>query len=121
MDHLAWIAVDPSRPEEPALGTVRCVRSRAEPRVAEVAIFVVDELQGRGLGSLLFEVLAAAAMAAGIEVFRAAVLRENSEVVHALQELGVRGAIEDGILHVDVPVADALGLARSWNDAHPAA
>ncbi len=117
--HIAWVAVEPT-PEERLLGVARCVRVAGEPLVAEVALVVADELQNHGLGSLLFEVLAREAARHGIATLRASVLRENTTVVHALQELGLRGAVEDGLLHVDVPLEEAAALAKAWNDARPA-
>jgi GNAT superfamily N-acetyltransferase len=111
--HLAWIAVDPVAKGEPALGVVRCVRLEKEPRIAEVAVVVADDLQNRGLGSLLLEVLAGEAAKRGIETFRASVLHENTGVVHALQELGVRGHVERGLLHVDMAVEDVAKAARA--------
>jgi GNAT superfamily N-acetyltransferase len=116
-NHLAWIALDPSSPGEPALGVARCVRVGEEPSVAEVAVAVADELQNRGLGSLLLELLAGSAREHGITTFRADVLRENLTVVHALQELGAAGKLEDGLLHVDMPVDEVLELARQWRFA----
>ncbi len=117
VDHLAWIAIDPATPEGRALGVARCVRDRADPSVAEVAVFVADEVAGRGLGSLLLHVLAESAAARGVATLRAAVLRDNANVVHALQELGVYGAVAGGVLHVDVPLSEARRLAASWIDA----
>jgi GNAT superfamily N-acetyltransferase len=118
-DHIAWIALDPSRAEEPLIGVVRCVRIADEPTVAEVAVVVGDAYQNRGLGSLLLAVLAEKAAARGVATFRATVLRENATVVHALQEIGARGTVEEGLLHVDVPVAEVEALARTWSGPEP--
>jgi GNAT superfamily N-acetyltransferase len=114
VNHMAWIAVDPSVPGEPALGVARCVRVAGEPDVAEVAIVVGDPFQNRGLGSLLFELLAGSAKEHGIATFRASVLRENTKIVHALQELGASGAVDEGLLHVDMPVDEVRELARQY-------
>lgn len=59
------------------VGVARFVRLRDRPDVAEAAVAVVDELQGRGLGSLLLAALMTAARRRGIAHFRAEVLPEN--------------------------------------------
>jgi hypothetical protein len=81
--------------------------------VAEVAVAVADAYQDRGVGSLLLELLATSALAQKITAFRAVVLRENSVVLHALQEVGVRGQMEDGAVHVEVPVEEVRALAHA--------
>ncbi len=55
---------------------------------AEVAIAVVDDLQGRGLGSELLLRLAAMARASGITEFMLMVLPENQSMLRLLQRLG---------------------------------
>jgi RimJ/RimL family protein N-acetyltransferase len=103
-DHLAWIAVDPDAPGEPALGVARYVRSGSDSTVAEIAAVVGDEVQGRGLGSLLLSLLAESAREHGIRTFHAVVLEENRGVRRLLERLGARGRLEQGVLEADVPV-----------------
>ena len=55
---------------------------------AEVAFLVEDSQQGRGLGSILLEHLAAAAQERGIRRFTAAVLAENTEMLRVFVEAG---------------------------------
>jgi GNAT superfamily N-acetyltransferase len=50
-DHEAIIAIEPSSGE--VLGVARYVRSKADAEVAEVAVTVADDWQGRGLGRAL--------------------------------------------------------------------
>jgi GNAT superfamily N-acetyltransferase len=113
VNHIAWLATDPDAPGEPALGVARCLRSAEDPTVAEVAVAVADDFQSRGLGALLLETLARSAAEQGIATFRANVLRENDRVVHALAELGARGELEAGVLHVAMSVADVEAAARA--------
>lgn len=74
LDHFAWgvALADGSR----GVATARYVRER-DRAAAEVAFLVIDEYQGRGIGTLLLGALAAAAGNAGIARFTAEVLSEN--------------------------------------------
>ena len=105
VDHLAWVAFDPRQPDEPGLGVARCVRLADEPQVAEVAVTVVDEHQGRGLGTLLLGVLGAAAAAQGIRAFRGFVLASNHDMLEILTQLGAQvGEREGAASWFEVPV-----------------
>ena len=68
------------REEDRGLGIARFVRSRDEPDVAEAAVVVVDDMQGRGIGHLLLERLVAAAVERGVRRFRSQVLARNSRM-----------------------------------------
>ena len=63
--------------EGPGVGVARFLRLPDEPRTAEPAITVVDEMQGQGVGRFLFERLAVAAYERGILRFRCFILSEN--------------------------------------------
>jgi hypothetical protein len=85
----------------------RCARLPGESDVAEVAVTVVDEYQGRGLGRLLFTLLAASTRGAGIERFRAYVLPDNARVRAAADRLGARATLESpGLLRYEVSLRD---------------
>ena len=71
-DHEAIIALDEATGE--GLGVARYVRSTKRPDVAEVAVTVIDDWQGRGLGTLLLEALSARAREEGIKRFTALML-----------------------------------------------
>lgn len=75
---------------------------RVTPDEAEVAFNVADALQGRGLGSVLLEHLAAAARERGVRRFVADVLPGNARMIHVFRDAGydVRQAYEDGVLSV---------------------
>ena len=55
---------------------------------AEVAFVVADEHQGRGIGSVLLEHLAAAAREVGLKRFHAVVLAENSAMIRVFRDAG---------------------------------
>jgi GNAT superfamily N-acetyltransferase len=54
-DHEAMIAIDPATAD--GLGISRFVRDAERPRTAEAAVTVIDEWQGRGLGTALLTAL----------------------------------------------------------------
>ena len=72
---------------------------------AEVAFAVADAHQGRGLGTLLLEHLAAIARISGISEFEADVLGENNRMLQVFEESGfhIQRSIEAGVFHVAFP------------------
>ncbi|WP_315096161.1 GNAT family N-acetyltransferase, partial [uncultured Cellulomonas sp.] len=69
---------------------------------AEVAFNIADAHQGRGLGSVLLEHLAAAARERGVRRFVAEVLPQNGRMISVFKDAGyeVRQRTEDGIVAV---------------------
>jgi GNAT superfamily N-acetyltransferase len=67
--------------DEPAgpigAGVMRWVRTDADPVVADLAITVIDDYQGRGLGGLLLDVAVLDGLAHGLDRFEGLVLGEN--------------------------------------------
>ena len=89
---------------------------------AEVAFVVQDEHQGRGLGSILLEHLAAAARERGLRRFVAEVLAENSQMVRIFRDAGyqIRRAMEEGVVHLEFdidPTEDSVAVARAREQA----
>ncbi len=71
-----------------------------DPHEAEVAFNVSDHHQGRGVGSILLEHLAAAARENGIRRFSAEVLPENRKMITVFAEAGyeVERHFDDGVV-----------------------
>ena len=88
IDHLAWGAVDLSTRPHPAAGVARCIRLQDEPGCAEVAVTIVDAYQGRGLGTLLVNVLAKAARRQGIRRFVAEAASDNAAALGLARHIG---------------------------------
>jgi GNAT superfamily N-acetyltransferase len=104
-DHVALGAIDPEHPERPGMGVARYIRLKESPKVAELAVAVADEYQGRGLGTILLAVLVHIARARGVEVFRNYVLEQNDEMLEMLDQLGAtRRSIGGGMYEVDMPI-----------------
>jgi GNAT superfamily N-acetyltransferase len=108
-DHEAIVALDEATGE--GLGVARYVRSRARPDVAEVAVTVIDEWQGRGLGTLLMEVLSARAREEAIGSFTALMLATNVEMMDMLKRLDTVRIVdrEPGTVEIEMAVP-AIGL-----------
>ncbi|RJK96275.1 GNAT family N-acetyltransferase [Vallicoccus soli] len=75
---------------------------RTGPDEAEVAFNISDAHQGRGLGSVMLEHIAAAARERGVRRFVAEVLPTNRRMIRVFQDAGyeVRSAFDDGIVHL---------------------
>ncbi|MBD2765546.1 GNAT family N-acetyltransferase [Kocuria sp. cx-455] len=91
---------------------------RTSERAAEVAFMISDHHQGRGIGSILLEHLAAAARENGIDRFTAEVLPENRKMLHVFVEAGydVSRQFEDGVVVVDFdidPTEKSLAVMES--------
>jgi len=109
-DHEAMIPLD-ERCEE-GLGVARYVRDPDRPDTAEVAVTVIDDWQGRGLGTLLLEVISARARQEGIDKFTTLMLAENQEMRDLLEELGPVRVIDRALGTVEVEVAvPVVGLS----------
>lgn len=98
-DHEAVVALDPDT--RTGIGVARFVRLRGRPDAAEVAVTVVDAWQGRGVGTLLLDRLAARAREEGIARFWALLLADNDDMLDLLARLGpvrvldhARGTVE---------------------------
>jgi GNAT superfamily N-acetyltransferase len=85
-DHEALVAIDPETGH--GVGVARFVRSRTEPSVAELAVAVVDDWQGQGVGSRLVRALADRARAEAINSFSALVHADNELMLKLLRDLG---------------------------------
>jgi len=114
VDHVAIVATVDSHDlkREFLLGISRFVRLPDEPEVAEAAVTVIDDAQGKGLGRVLLEVLVEAARERGIGSFRATVLAENAPMRHILDAAGARVREEED--------GDALVFDLSLGEEAPA-
>jgi len=88
IDHLAIIAVLRAHGREEAVGLARAVRLSDEPETFEVAVTVVDPLQGRGLGRRLVWDLLAAAEEQGARRVRFTTLPWNRKMRALIRSLG---------------------------------
>lgn len=118
--HFALGAIREGDGEPRGLGIARFIRLPAvegEPVTAEAAIAVADEVQGQGLGRILFAKLVAAAAERGIEHFRCEVLGSNASMKLLIDSLAPVRKVEvgAGVMSIDFPIGDAnlYGLVRA--------
>ena len=99
-DHEALVALE----GDLGVGVARYVRLEHDGARAEVAVAVIDDWQGRGLGTVLLERLSRRAREEGIAVFTAAVLAENQTVIELLGRLGSTTAAPGGSGQIDLEI-----------------
>jgi GNAT superfamily N-acetyltransferase len=133
VDHEALGALDVATGE--GVAVARYVRDPNRPEVAEAAVAVIDDWQGRGLGGQLLRRLADRASANGIERFSAVLLTTNRAMLHLFEKVGEVTRHRDGEvleLEIELPVeqhevlAEALrqsaaGVVAAWLDLGAAA
>jgi RimJ/RimL family protein N-acetyltransferase len=85
-DHEALGAVDHVRGG--GVGIARYVRDREDPNAAEIAVTIVDDWQGRGLGTELLARLSDRACQEGIGRFTALVAADNAAAAGLLRSSG---------------------------------
>ena len=93
--HIAYAAINADLPDEPGLGVGRCIRLDGDSKIAEVALTILDDYQGRGVGGLLHATLHRAGHAAGLRQFIYDVSSENERFIHHLLALGARQVSRD--------------------------
>lgn len=124
IDHRRHEAVAAVDPESGAmLGVARWVRRPREREVAELAVAVVDEWQGRGIGTALVTVANERAREEGISRYHAIVSTDNLQVIEVLERNGAvrhEPGDEPGELHFEVDVPGegvGAGLAEGLRAA----
>jgi GNAT superfamily N-acetyltransferase len=105
-NHEAIVATEERNGE--GVGVARYVRNPQQPDTAEVAVTVIDEWQGRGLGTLLLEVLGGRARAEGIKRFTAMMLASNQQMMEVLEGLGPVEVVDRdaGTVQIEIPIPE---------------
>ena len=90
--HVAWVASEDGQP----VGIARLVRDAAG--VADLAVEVVDDHHGLGIGSALVDAVTTVAMACGVRRVRASLTADNEPSRRLVTRIGVRLHVVDGLL-----------------------
>lgn len=85
-------------------------------RMAEAAVVVADEFQGKGLGTVLLGQIAQAAEAAGVQALEAVVAPGNQRMIRVLRHLGYPTQLrsEPGIVRVTFPTSALPEAIRAF-------
>ncbi len=121
-DHEAVVAVDPVSGR--GIGVARFVRLEDRPQVAEAAVTVSDDWQGRGVGTLLLAALAARAREEDVQTFTAILLAANHEMIEVLEHVARVRVVDrhTGTVQVeaDLPAEGEIASIRALlRAAHP--
>ena len=121
VDHFAWAALsaEPGLDGKPVgAGVSRYIRLD-DPEAAEMAVTVVDDWQGRGLGRILLDALVLEALENGITRFEGDVLVENGTMHELLRRTGARFRSEgQGVLRfsIDLPAREEALRGSAFGD-----
>lgn len=116
VDHFVWVLADG---DGPVVADVRFVRDVDDPAVAEIAFIVADGYQGRGIGSLLMDVLSISARVGGVQRFTARLLADNLPMRSILDRFGAQWVRDEpGVVttEFDVPGPDQLRIGATMAD-----
>ncbi len=98
--HRAWVVFDADAEAEPGgspeqgVAIARLVSQAEDPTTAELALAIVDDHQGRGIGRALMDLLLSTAAINDIDVIRADTLRENKAMIHLLRSRGAVAVVD---------------------------
>lgn len=109
-DHEAIVAINPE--SDDGLAVARYIRSPDDPTSAEVAVTVVDDWQGRGLGKAVLKELSSRARENGVRRLTALAQADNPASIHLIESLGEHRRSSKGAyveLSVELPARSGVG------------
>ncbi len=110
VDHVALVAAFGPEIEQPIIGVGRYIVGvdKRHHRYAEVGFAVLDEHQGKGIGTLLLQHLAIIARSQGIREFHADVLTDNARMIEVFEDSGfvVEESVNHGVEHLVLAIGE---------------
>lgn len=105
LNHLAYgiAVISEDGTEQMPIAVARCFRDRDQKDLAEVAIVIADEWQGKGAGFELMRALSAAALEVGIHRWFASMYTHNTAMKRLLDHFGTLCETQDlgnGVIEV---------------------
>jgi RimJ/RimL family protein N-acetyltransferase len=88
--HVTWAVLDPAR-EFAGVGGASWWRDANEPVAAEISAMVLDDDQGRGVGTLLLAVMWLTAFRAGLKQLVGYTLADNRRAANWMRDCGAQG------------------------------
>lgn len=112
-EHMAIVAIQEVDGQERMVGVGRYVREKNSD-MAELALLVKDDWQGKGLGSLMHDYLENIARAHNIGGFKGEVLEQNKRALHLFTRLGrnAKTEYEQGVYTVSYRFEDESRSAK---------
>ncbi len=108
-NHIAYAAEEQFADRRAPAGIARCIRLDPDSKMAEVAMTIVDDYQGKGMGNLLHACLHRHASAVDIKQFIYDVSAENTRFIEHLTSLGSDLISRDGeIVRLTLPVFSSV-------------
>ncbi len=104
VNHVVWGAFDMSRPDLLGVGLGRYKREPENKSVAELAITVLDQYQGQGVGTILLAILYYLASLSDIQFFSGVILSDNWKLLNRFIKLGAKTTRNGTEHHILVPV-----------------
>ncbi len=114
LDHLSdldperssiWVARDDGPPQPVGVGLARCMRMAELEDTAEVALTVLDDYQGRGMGRIFLDLMIRHAREHGMKLLLGYVLPENGPMLHLFERAGAGEPVDEGgLLRVELPL-----------------
>jgi GNAT superfamily N-acetyltransferase len=104
--HVAIVVVRPENAEGRVVAIGRYFALDDRPEVAEVAFLVEDEMQRRGIGTILLDTLAEIARLHGITRFAADVLADNLTMLSVFRKAGyaLSSSVSYGVTHLEFSI-----------------
>jgi GNAT superfamily N-acetyltransferase len=104
--HFALIVTQGQGDDEKIVAESRYVVLKDRPYVAEFALLVLDEMQRRGLATLLIHELMDIACGWGVSRFSAEVLADNRAILSLLRKIGhpLSSTVSQGVIHLEFPI-----------------
>ena len=120
VNHVAWGIGIPQEDEILGIAIGRYVRLPDEPETAEFALTVIDQFQGKGLGTFLLALLYRIAQHQGnIKILRGVIGTENKKMLNWMGVLGANLYRADSyLMHADIPVETDKPILADSRAAH---
>jgi len=105
--HFALVVTQGLDDDEKIVAESRYVIAKDRPYTADIALLVLDEMQGHGIATLLIHELTEIACSRGVTRFSADVLPDNGAILSLLRKTGHRlsANVRQGVIHIEFPIA----------------
>lgn len=120
-DHVALVATltSPDLKTERGIGVARFIRLASNESAAEAAISVADDMQRKGVGTILAHEIERAARLRGVKTIRADVLEGNTAMRAILEDAGAKrvdAGDQQGTLSYDIDLTNEAAHTKSLMD-----